>query len=194
MRAAAPAALAALVSLGAGATYRTGPPPGHTGAFGEPDCAACHFDAVRGDPAGSATVDAPGLYRPGEAYRLTVTVRHARLGAAGFQLSARFTDGEAAGRQAGALEPTGPETRAETWKNGVVYASHTEAGADPAAQDGGVRRWALTWVAPETGGPVAFDLAANAANDDASEFGDRIYRTRHTAHPAPGHATPPGGR
>lgn len=193
MRAATPAVSAALVgllaliSVGAGTSaYRTGPPTGHTGAFGEPDCAACHFDAVRDDPRGAATIDAPEAYRPGERHDVTVTIRHPELAAAGFQLTARFTDGDPAGRQAGVLEPAGPETRAQEGGNGVVYVSHSAAGVAPdtAAGAGGVRRWTVRWTAPESGGSVAFDLAANAANDDDSEFGDRIYRARRTGHPA----------
>ena len=181
------AALVALASLGAGVAYRTGPPPGHTGAFGEPDCGACHFDALRDDPDGAATLDAPAHYVPGGRYDLTVTVRHRALGAAGFQLSARFLEGDRKGLQAGTLEPAGPGAREEEGENGVAYVSHTSGGVTPdvTAEDGaeGVRRWTVAWTAPEAVGPVAFDLAANAANDDDSEFGDRIYLTRHTAAP-----------
>ena len=38
-----------------------------------------------------------------------------------------------------------------------------------------IASWTIAWISPTTGGSVAFHVAANAANDDASEFGDFIY-------------------
>jgi hypothetical protein len=36
-------------------------------------------------------------------------------------------------------------------------------------------RWTVLWTAPESGGEVRFNGAANAANQDDSQFGDYIY-------------------
>ena len=184
-------ALAAATTAAAGvAAYRTGPPAGHTGAFGEPDCGACHFDAERGDTEGSVVIHAPAGFRPGESYDVRVVVRRPGLAAAGFQLSARFAAGGRCGQQAGTLAAPGPDTQVVEGDNGVAYASHSEAGV--VASGEGVREWTLRWTAPASGGPVAFDVAANAANDDSSEFGDRLYSTRHLAEPS-GEATEASG-
>ena len=58
--------------------------------------------------------------------------------------------------------------------SGIQYVQHTRSGSE------GVRRgeaeWRFLWKAPrEPEGPVVMHLAAVAANDDASEFGDRVY-------------------
>ncbi len=64
-----------------------------------------------------------------------------------------------------------------TDSGGVAYAHQTVAGAAPASP--GTARWTVEWTAPVGGdgapGAVLVHVAANAANDDASEFGDFIY-------------------
>jgi hypothetical protein len=188
------AGLALTALAAASLAYRDGPPPAHTGAFGEPDCGECHFDAIRDDAAGSLRIDAPGAYQPGHAYTLTIELHQDDLAAGGFQLSARFADGPDAGAQAGTLEPVDERARVQH-QDGVAYASHTAAGAAPAAVEagaGGVAsrtppagiRWQLEWTAPAEGGPVAFDVAAQVANDDASEFGERLYTARRIIPPS----------
>lgn len=61
----------------------------------------------------------------------------------------------------------------------VQYAHHTLAGADVS---GAETSWSVQWTAPEAAGDsVRVHVSANAANDDASEFGDDVYTTRaHT--------------
>lgn len=177
-------ALAIALSAGGAVAYRAGPPPGHTGAFGEPDCGACHFDAIRDDDAGFVVIHAPDSYEPGTSYEVVVKLRHPDLEAAGFQLSMRFLDGPRAGKQAGALEPVSDRTRVERSIDGVAYASHSAAGAAPEAS--GRARWTVRWTAPahEDAVAVAIDVAAQVANDDDSEFGERLYRFRHIAREA----------
>ena len=175
------AALAVVVfALGAATLrYSDGPPPAHTGGFGEPTCRACHFDAPLNDAGGRLTLEGlPKGYAPGQTYRLRITVAHPSLAAGGFQLSARFPDGA----QAGAFDVD--TTRIRTHRvdtSGVVYVSHAKAGMRPAAPD--TARWSLRWRAPERPDSVRFHLAANAANGDDSEFGDFIFT--HTAATAP---------
>lgn len=155
--------------------YPDGPPPGHTGGFGEPTCNACHFDGALNDPAGSAILaGVPAAYVPGATYTITVAVARPGLRAGGFQLAARFVAGDRAGRQAGVLTPV--NTRAAVVDDrevGVSYAQHTFEGTEPVAPD--TARWRLEWTAPAAGGAVAFHVAANAADGDASPFGDWIY-------------------
>ena len=173
-------AFAAAVTLGAGFAYRDGPPPAHTGAFGEPDCGACHFDAAR-DGDGRVAIAVPAAYEPGRTYDIEVTLEHPELEAAGFQLSTRFASGSRAGEQAGELAAPSERTRVQAGDNGVLYASHTAAGANP--EQPGSARWTVRWTAPPARHDVAFDVAANAANDDVSEFGDRLLLRREVVQP-----------
>jgi hypothetical protein len=96
---------------------------------------------------------------------------------AGFQLAIRFAEGEAAGEQAGTLAAAGDRATVTVSpadsRPGVAYAHHTRAGTSLVSPDSAV--WRLEWVAPPHGGAVLVHVAANAANDDASEFGDRIH-------------------
>jgi hypothetical protein len=165
------------------AAYRSGAPAGHTGGFGEAHCGACHFAAPQPEGAARATVQAPARFEPGAAYEITVEVAHPDLATAGFQLTARFAHGDRAGRQAGRLEPLDDRVQISTGPDDVVYAGQTETGAVPA--EPGAGRWTLRWTAPDSDGPVLFNLAANAANGDDSEFGDHILLAEHRATPAP---------
>lgn len=168
-------------ALAAGATvawalpdYREGPPTGHTGGFGEPLCAECHFGAPLNDDAGSLGLDAPPAFQPGQAYRLVVRLQRPDLAAGGFQLAVRFADGGRAGEQAGALHAVDRRVAVTVDPaGGVAYAHQTGAGAGAAG--GGATAWAVRWTAPDTAADVVIHVAANAANDDASEFGDFIY-------------------
>lgn len=168
--------------------YLTGPPPGHTGGFGEPDCTACHFDAPVNPEGGEFRVDGlPERYAPGETYRLRVTLEAPELGRAGFQLAARFGEGERRGISAGTLTARDSTVQVAVSGDGsdgdrepehdLHYAQHTEAGTGPPARaSAGRYAWSVRWTAPKApGGPVLFHAAANAANDDASEFGDRVF-------------------
>jgi hypothetical protein len=163
-----------VLTAAAGApAYRDGAPAGHTGGFGEPHCGTCHFSDAPVHRAGMAAIHAPARYRPGKSYDITVTVRHPDLKAAGFQLSVRFMDGERDGSQAGRLEPVDARTQVSFGPGDVTYAGHSVVGAR--AAEPGVGRWTLRWTAPDPPGTVVVHLAANAANDDDSEFGDRIF-------------------
>lgn len=154
-----------------------GPLPGHTGGFGEPTCTECHMGS--GDDGGASVVveGLPAAWIPGTAYRLVIAVTAPELRRGGFQLAARFA---ADGTQAGTLEVAdgrGRTTMPEP--DGVQYAHHLYDGTAPTAA--GVARWTIVWTAPAQGtGAVAFHVAANAANDDNSEFGDRIVTAAAT--------------
>lgn len=174
--------LAAGATLGAALPlYREGPPPAHTGGFGEPTCAECHFGADLNDDAGSLTLDAPATFQPGETYRLEVRLAHPELAAAGFQLAVRFPAGKAAGTRAGRLAPVDGRTMVTVDSaTGVGYGHHTPEGAR--LPESGPARWVLEWTAPDTAADVVVHAAANAANDDASEFGDFIFTVERRLH------------
>ena len=153
--------------------FKTGPPPGHTGGFGEPTCRQCHSDAGLNEPGGDlAITGAPAAYEPGRTYPLEVVLRRAGMLRAGFQLAARFETGA----PAGVLAP-GDARSIVIWDtvSHVSYIEHNLAGT---ALVGDVGRWVVRWTAPaKAEGIVIFNTAANAANDDDSPLGDFIYTT-----------------
>ncbi len=154
--------------------YADRPPAAHTGGFGEPTCHACHFDQPLDDPAGTLALEGvPSDYTSEESYRLTLLLTRAEMARGGFQLAARFADGERAGQQAGTLRALDERVQV-TEEGGILYAHQTRMGTSLDAADTG--RWTLEWTPPEKGsGAVVFHLVANAANGDDSEFGDFIY-------------------
>ena len=159
--------------------YKTGPPPGHTGGFGEPTCRACHADDEPNPAGGSIDVIGfPDAYTPGNAYDVRIRLRGKDLGRGGFQMAIRFTENPHAGTNAGeltALDARASVTTAE--KSGVQYAQHLLAGITPLWTDS--TEWTVHWTAPAVAGsgPVVLHVAANASNYDDSEYGDRIYNT-----------------
>jgi hypothetical protein len=161
-----------------------GPPPAHTGGFGEPTCAACHAGEPLNTPPGALSVDGlPLTYEPGRSYRVTIELWRPELRRAGFQAAVRFADGSAMGRQAGAIEAASHSQVGVQQIGGMAYVQHTLAGA---AVPSGAARWSFRWTAPAANGTVVLHVAANAANDDNSPFGDYIYTLeRSSAAPRP---------
>lgn len=155
--------------------------PARTGGFGEMTCQQCHSENPLNAPSGRITLSGvPASYTPGERYLITVAVARPQLVRAGFQMSARFSAGDTAGRNAGALLPADGMTEAIPDDGGrVTYIQHTSIGADVPAPGSG--RWTFAWIAPSTGGAVVFHAAANAANGDGLSRGDFIYTTTATA-------------
>lgn len=153
--------------------YADGPPPGRTGGFHEASCHECHVSGPLNDSTGSLTIDSlPSSYEPNRDYRLTVVLTRPGMLRAGFQLAVRIQDG--VGRQAGDLAPTDDRTTLHPLAvRPIQYLQHTRKGAALTAQD--TARWSFTWRAPAGLRPVAFHVAANAANDDDSPFGDFVY-------------------
>lgn len=183
------------LALAGAALFKDGPPPAHTGGFGEPTCRQCHADAALNEPGGALTLGGvPRGYEPGRAYDLVVSLRRAGMLRGGFQAAARFAEAAQAGRQAGTLAPV--DQRAKIVRDtltGVGFAEHSFAGTTVA---GDSIRWVLRWTAPaESRGPIVFHVAANAANDDDSPLGDFIYTTSLTTiPPLPAPQSPPGSR
>ncbi len=168
------AALAPIPAALAGAAWVDGPPTGHTGGFGEPTCAECHFAGSAEPVARLELTGAPASWEPGRTYRMTVALSSPGLERAGFQLSARFADGSCAGRPAGGLASLDERTTVAVDSiTGVAYIHHTRAGTAPRTADS--TGWDFEWTAPEAAGPaVVFHAAANAANGDDSALGDEI--------------------
>jgi hypothetical protein len=180
------ATFAAPLLLLATVAYEDGPPPGHTGGFGEPTCTACHFDGPANDGEAHLAIEGlPESYEPGSSYRLRVVLSRAGMARGGFQLAARSG---CEGTQAGAVEAVDGRTFV-TEDGGVAYIHHTREGVSPTGADSAV--WTVLWTAPSAGGPpVVFSVAANAADGDASQLGDHIYTGSRTIRPAPASSTP----
>ena len=160
------------------AAHLDGPPPAHAGGFGEPTCHECHWENPLNDPAGTLTLSGvPESYTPGQSYALDITLTRPDLGRGGFQLTARFADGDGTGRQAGMLRPVSSRTTTIRGEDSdIQYAQQTNAGSEVATPN--TTRWTVEWASPT--GPVRriiFHLAANAGNDDDSDLGDFIYTT-----------------
>ena len=166
------------------AAYLDGPPPAHAGGFGDDTCHACHFENELDDPGGSFTVSGvPDTFDPSAAYRITISLERPGMGRAGFQLAARVNRGGDA--PAGALKTLDGDERVQivAGPDGVTYAQHTEPGTVLTGPE--TTSWIIEWRPPADGtGSVTFHAAANAANDDASEFGDFIYTAAATTRSA----------
>lgn len=154
--------------------YAEHPPLGHTGGFGEPTCHACHFGGEVNGGEGTLTVEGlPDSVRSGQSYTLAVT-QTAQMKRSGFMLSVRRPDGS----QAGGLVPldTARVAVGSPDSSTVQYAYHTLEGT--ILSEPNRATWSVQWTAPtRVGDSVRVHAAANAANDDASEFGDDIYTT-----------------
>lgn len=161
----------------------TGLVPARTGGFGEMTCHQCHWDNPLNDPAGRLTLDGvPDVYTPGEQYLITVMLARPGTGRAGFQLAAR-EDGinMNSGSDAGLLQPgDGTSETVHDDAKRVTYLQHSPAAAEVTTS--GAATWKFRWTAP-TEGPVAFHVAANAANGDDSPLGDYVYTA--SAHSRP---------
>lgn len=183
-------ALAGAVPLGAAwnAAYPDAPPPGMTGGFGEPTCVQCHFEGFQPASGGGLVIEGlPAKYTPGSRYVLTVALDRPDMGRAGFQLAARFVEGPARGRQAGAVRPLADDAMV-TELVGVAYVHQTLGGSRLA--EPGRARWRVEWKAPSPAqGAVAFHVAGNAANGDESALGDHVYAFEAKVAPARGSAS-----
>jgi hypothetical protein len=169
---------AALASAGAAVAVPTlnpaGPPVAHTGGFGEPTCVICHEGNALNAFGGRVSIEGlPGAYQRGETYLLTVILDAEETTIAGFELAARYGGGREWGRGAGELLPLGPRVAVTQSPTGVSYAHQTADGTEPVTPDRAT--WLLEWVAPTTGGPVAFNVAANSGNGDNSPLRDLVF-------------------
>ena len=167
------------------AAYLDGPPPAHTGGFGNDTCHACHFENDLDAPDGSLVLSGvPITFDPSATYRITVSLERSGMGRAGFQLAARVSEGDRAGEQAGTLQPLEGDERVQVAAapEGVTYAQHTEPGTALTGPE--TTFWTVEWRPPTVDATsVMFHAAGNAANDDASEFGDFIYTASATTRP-----------
>lgn len=156
--------------------FKEGPYPNVTGGFGEPSCHTCHLDNPVNAPGGSLTLaGVPQSYTPGAAYTVTVTLAREGLRRGGFEIAARFASGRLKGKQAGTWKPL--DGRVQLIPGAVdqalTFVQHNLAGSLTPSR--GANTWTIEWTAPSAGGPVQFNAAGNASNNDDSPLGDYIY-------------------
>ena len=167
-----------LIALPLAATaFKEGPYPNVTGGFGEQSCHVCHLDNPVNAPGGRLDIaGVPATYAAGQTYQITIAIARDGLRRSGFEIAARFAGGKQKGRQAGTWRPI--DVRVQLIPGAVdkslTFVQHTLAGSRaPAA---GTNQWTIQWEAPPVvAGPVQFNVAANAANNDDSPLGDYIY-------------------
>jgi hypothetical protein len=164
--------------LGAGrplSRHVEAPPTARTGGFGEATCVECHLEFPLNAPGGRLTLmGAPEVFEPGRTYTLTIRLESEDMVRAGFQIAARFENGEYAGGPAGELFALDGRTAVTADSvTAVPYAHHTRLGTPVA--DPTVATWSMGWTAPLGGADIVFHLTANSANGDDSPLGDLIY-------------------
>lgn len=152
-----------------------------TGGFGEETCRSCHFDYDLNPDGGSLEITGiPKKISEKGRIHIEITVEREALGAVGFQLSARYPNGQ----QAGSFDIKGKDRImfSRSVPDSLEYIQHSDVSTDPTGENSS--SWTLTWVAPESvSEPVIFNIVANAANGDQSEFGDFIYAREIKVHP-----------
>lgn len=124
------------------------------------NCASCHYDFDPVFESETLSIDGlPETIEPGRRY--PIDVRFAAEGAkvTGFQLVA----------SAGTLD----SDDADVETIGAAGRSRASRSLDAEVH------WPMTWQAPADGDAVTFALAASAANDDQSPFGDTIHFRRY---------------
>lgn len=151
-----------------------GPPPGHTGGFGEPSCHVCHDELPLNDPDDDLRLFTvgEGEIRAGDPILLGIRMRSLDMEAAGFQASVRIADGPSAGSQAGRLSAVDERVRVIRDERGIEYAQHTESGTTVEAE---LIRWTFAWTPPAGVDRVLFHASVNSANGDNSPLGDFIH-------------------
>lgn len=163
--------------------YPDGAPPGFSGGFREESCHACHFhQELNATPRQLVVAGVPATLTPGQRYTVTIMLSRDGMKRAGFQLAARFKHD---GAQAGALMLSAIDPKRVKIENqsGVLYAGHNTAGSEVAGN--GQIQWSVDWVAPAAGGPVVFNIAANAADGDERVDGDFVYTAVLESSPPP---------
>lgn len=151
-----------LLTASAGAlAYPEGAPWGAANPDARESCASCHYDYEPVHDSSALGIEGlPAVVAPGERYDLVIRIAGVDAAIAGFQLLAT-PEGEVGSFDSAddAIESIGPASRSIAPADGVDGLS-----------------WSVTWRAPKAGcSPIRFYLAAAAANDDQSPFGDTIH-------------------
>jgi hypothetical protein len=152
----------AAFSWNAATAFPDGAPWGAANPAAEQNCATCHFgdEPVR-DSAALVIDGLPAQPAPGEIYELEIIFDDPDMAIAGFQLIAQIVE-----QQAGTFVSSAED---------VEFIGSAIRSTTPVSNDDGVA-WSFEWHAPvEIESPIVFHVAATAANDDGSPFGDIVH-------------------
>jgi uncharacterized protein (TIGR03437 family) len=172
--------------------FSSGPDPRSEGGPGGPAAACaqsgCHTGTAVNSSNGKVELQFPdGLtYVPGQKQRLRVVVTDSAARAYGFQLSARLGSNETNG-QAGRFEANGSGQLILCQDGRERSASGNCATAAPLefiehSRPSTTNTFEFDWTPPAnaSAGNVRFYVAANAANGNGQQTGDRIYTANYT--------------
>jgi hypothetical protein len=152
----------AAFTLNAARAFPDGAPWGTANPAAEQHCASCHFESDPVRDSSSLVIEGlPARLVPGASYELEIVFDDPDIVIAGFQLLAHAGQEEAGtfASSDGDIESIGAAVRSTA----------------PVRSEKGVS-WAVEWRAPdEVTSPIVFHVAASAANDDGSPFGDTIH-------------------
>lgn len=142
--------------------FPDGAPWGAANPAAEQDCAACHFGTEPVLASDALVIHGlPDNLHPGGTYSLSITFESPNIVVAGFQLIAQTTEKGAGLFTSGADD--------------VEFIGASIRSTAPLRMSGRAV-WEIEWRAPdELAGPIDFYLAASAANDDGSPFGDTVH-------------------
>jgi len=142
--------------------FPDGAPWGAANPAAEQDCAACHFGVEPVLASDALLIDGlPKKLEAGVTYDLTITFENPRTVIAGFQLIAQADEQDVGTFTASADD--------------VEFIGSSVRSIAPLRMSGRAV-WEIQWHVPEKiCGPIDFYVAASAANDDGSPFGDTIH-------------------
>ena len=152
----------AAFTLDAARAFPDGAPWGAANPAAEQNCATCHFDADPVHESEALVIDGlPLTPAPGTSYELKIIFKDPETVIAGFQLFAQAGEQEAGTFVSSATN--------------VEFIGAAIRSTAPIRNDAGIA-WTVEWRAPGVvASTIVFYVAASAANDDGSPFGDTIH-------------------
>lgn len=153
-------------------SFSSGPNGGLAGAPGENNCTQCHSGSVlNGTGILSLTSDIPAAgFIEGTTYTITMKMKESGTSRFGFQT---VPYGETTMKSTGDISITDiVRTRKSTNGAGDEYVTHTSSGTRGQTDS---TSWAYAWTPSADDNTVTFYMAGNAANDDGSTAGDKVY-------------------
>lgn len=163
-------------------SFARGPLPRHTGAPGDQTCVRCHVGTALNGGGGniSLTASTGTSYTAGQTINFTLTITDSNARVYGFQASARL-DSNPASAQAGNLVPAaGQHVICEDGQNRPASGCAASGPVQFLEHDAPFQTNTInfSWTAPSAdASPVTIYVAANAANGNGNNTGDRIYTT-----------------
>ena len=153
--------------------YPEGAPWGAADPGADEHCASCHWERSPVMASRALRIDGvPSRVEPGRDYVLTVLLADTDAVVSGMQIIA-----SAEGQPAGTFSSADADVEASEFESALRSTA-------PRPATGNAARWRFTWRAPMTlTGPVTMHVAASAANDDGSPFGDQIHYKAITLEP-----------